>query len=307
MTTSLCHAEAMKRSLWSLSLIALMVGCSQTPAPAPEIDQEALSFQTAVWTYADLVTQSKARSAFYTFASSHPIKTIYLEAEDHLNNRPAALAGFVQDARSRKFNVELLTGHPHWALPEFQNQGVQFAQKVVQLANQYPQAQGIGLHLDVEPYLLPEWQNNPQQVANGLLDLFAQVKNTLQSQPLAVDIPCWFDEIQVLRNGQTRPLSEWIIDVADLTVLMDYRDTVQGIVNSGYSEIEYASKVGKKVVLGVNTKNERGLSPASTTFYEEGWRYMESTLNTVNQTLQPKSGYGGLAIFTYEDYKLLKK
>ncbi|GGJ33075.1 hypothetical protein [Deinococcus roseus] len=302
----------MRSIVWLSSFLLLFVAsCAQQPAPSAsstEVDTQALAFGAAVWTYSDLVGQPKVKTAFYNFASSHPINNIYLEAEYNLQNRPAQLASFIQDAASRKFKVELLTGYSNWALVANQPRAVAFAQSAAKFAQQYPQTTGTSLHLDVEPYLLPEWTVSPQNVASQYLDMLAQVKTTLgSSMKLTVDIPCWFDEIQVTRNSQTRPLSEWVIAAVDTTVLMDYRDTTQGIINSGYNEILYAGALGKKVVLGVNTKNENGLSPASTTFYEEGTRSMEKTLSTVNSNLSLQAGYGGLAIFTYEDYSKLRK
>ncbi|GEM46049.1 hypothetical protein [Deinococcus cellulosilyticus] len=302
----------MRHHVWLSALLLLVVSCAQQPAPTSEtpseFNPEALSFGAAVWTYTDLVGQSKARTTFYNFAASHPINNIYLEAEYNVHNRPAQLAAFIQDAVGRKFKVELLTGHPEWALTGSQYKAVAFARKAAEFVNTYPAVKGTALHLDVEPYLLPEWSANTQGVASQYLDMLDQVKSTLGTTlPLSVDIPCWFDEIQVARNGQIRPLSEWIISAVDTTVLMDYRDTTQGIINSGYSEILFAGAVGKKVVLGVNTKNENGLSPASTTFYEEGTRKMESILTQVNTTMKTHSGYGGLAVFTYEDYSKLRK
>ena len=303
----------MRYRSWLPALLLLVVSCAQQPAPVTESvttepTPEALSFHAAVWTYTDLVNAPKARTAFYNFASSHPINNIYLEAEYNLQSRPDQLASFIQDAKGRNFNVELLTGHPVWALADSQFKAVDFAKRAVDFVNRYPQVKGTSLHLDVEPYVLPEWSANPAAIGNQYIDMLVQVKNTLGSTlALSVDIPCWYDEIQVTRDGQTRPLSEWIILTADTTVLMDYRDTAQGIINSGYNEILFAGAVGKKVVLGVNTKNENGLSPASTTFYEEGYRKMESILTTVNTNLKSHSGYGGLAIFTYEDYSKLRK
>ena len=51
------------------------------------------------------------------------------------------------------------------------------------------------------------------------------------------------------RQGQARPLSEWVIDSVDRAVLMDYRDTAAQIEAQSATEVAYgASKDRKSVV-----------------------------------------------------------
>lgn len=299
------------------ALLALDFLCSDgwlCHRPAPVVsavpEEQAISSAVGVWSYTDVVGNATARTNFYKFAATHPIRQIHLEAESSLSYNQDKLASFIQDASAHQMRVDLLTGYSQWALTGSHAQATGFAQKAVDftlLLKSRSQIVPTSLHLDVEPYLLSAWTTDQQGTANQYLDMLAKVKQLLGSAlSLTVDIPCWFDEIQVTRLGITRPLSEWVLDTVDTAVLMDYRDTAQGIINSGYSEIQYASRIGKKVSLGTNTKCE-GAENNSTTFCEEGTRYMEKTLNTVQQKYSAQAGYGGLSVFTYEDYKKLGK
>ncbi|GFZ82806.1 hypothetical protein GCM10008018_30850 [Paenibacillus marchantiophytorum] len=72
--------------------------------------------------------------------------------------------------------------------------------------------------------------------------------------------------------------------VAGTTVaIMDYRDYAEGadgiIANAQY-EINYATSVGKKVIIGVETYDVPG-SPGFVTFYQEGENYMNQELTKV--------------------------
>ncbi len=120
-----------------------------------------------------------------------------------------------------------------------------------------------GVQLDVEPYLLPEFAGDEQErvVAEYLL-LLAAVRARCQAAglPFEAAVPFFFDGIGVTRrSGQElvyRPLVEEVLDRVDGIAVMDYRTTADGdngTLALAEQELLYASAVGKRVVLALET------------------------------------------------------
>lgn len=142
--------------------------------------------------------------------------------------------------------------------------------------------------------------------ANQLLDLLEKLAPIAKGAglQLTVDIPFWYDSKLVTRGGVTRPLSELVQDRVDRVVLMDYRDTAAAIIQGGNTEVAYGSKIGKKVVLGVETMC--GLSPTSVTFCEEGRGALNAAMKQTHAAFLGQAGYGGMAVHHFGSYLSLK-
>jgi hypothetical protein len=95
-----------------------------------------------------------------------------------------------------------------------------------------------------------------------------------------VDIPFWFDEdvppMPLQYNNQSKDLSRHLIDLVDNVGIMDYRNFaggMDGIITHGLGEVEYASKMGKKIYIGLETYRD---TPSPTTFVygisEDDWK-----------------------------------
>jgi hypothetical protein len=73
---------------------------------------------------------------------------------------------------------------------------------------------------------------------------------------LNCDIPRWYDELDVTRDGVTKKLSHWVIDKLDTVTIMDYRTSVPGIIAAAESHIIYGNSAGKKIVIALETGPE---------------------------------------------------
>ena len=69
-----------------------------------------------------------------------------------------------------------------------------------------------GIHWDVEPHGLANWEADQATIIPQYLDLLDKIKAIMAGSGLlnTLDIPMWFDTITVTRNGQTKLLSEWV-------------------------------------------------------------------------------------------------
>ncbi len=261
-----------------------------------------------VYVYSDIATDASARSAFFGFAQRKGLQRMYLETAYLDDGSHAALVDLLGEAETRQIQTTLLYGNQIWALTANHAAALERATQALKLASELHASGKTApdtIQFDVEPYLLPDWGTDLQGTANQYLDLLDKLHATLAgSLRLTVAIPFWFDSQMITRNGQTRPLSEWVIDATDGTVMMDYRDTAVGLLDCSSSELAYAASKSKSVVLAVDTMG--GSDSGQITFCEEGEAAMEKELATTKAALVNQKGFGGFAVFAYDYWKVMK-
>lgn len=258
----------------------------------------------------DIVTDTGAQHEFFTFAQFKDVSGAYLYAYDLLPNSSSELEDFITGADSIGVEVELLAGDPTWALTPTHPVALGFVQQAITFTQSITEGvRPIGVHLDVEPYLLPEWGSDRPSTIDQYLDLLSDVKQALVTSStgltFTVDIPFWYDTITATYKSATQPLNQHVQDIADRVVLMDYRDFAEGtdgIIDHAQDEMDYAQSITKKVVIGVETND---VEPEKVTFFEEGEAVMESELALVEQHYQTSSAFHGFAIHDYSGYRTL--
>lgn len=285
--------------------LCLLLACS-----APVTDPKELPVgPVAVWSYEDLPTSREARSTFYAFAREHRIQEVYLGSHGFLRRQRSELADFIQEAQGQGIRVALLIGAPEWCTQpapalELTRLARDFTLELKAAGRPLPSS----LHLDVEPHALRGWSRDWQPLAQGLLDLLESLKAELGGAlPLAADIPVWWDGRALKRKGQKQLLSDWVLQLVDQPVLMDYRDQVPRILDSAEGELRTAERLGKRVVIGLNARKPDERADAPTTFHEEGRGALGKALKEVDTKLRGRKGYGGLAVFSDEHWRKLKR
>lgn len=288
----------------AFTLAVFLAGCGspETSAAPPR--------PAAMWAYADLATQAFEREAFFAFAAPRGCPEVFLSASDLLASAPAELGDFIQQAQARGIRVGLLMGRASWSLAAGRGEALARARAARNFAaglRAAGKSVPSSLHLDVEPHTLPEWNTDFPGTAAQFVDLLEAVKAELGPElPLAVDIPVWWDSRMLTRNGATKSLCEWVIAIADTTVLMDYRDTADAIIASAEAEIAIGRRLGKRVLIGLDAKCGDSSDGPAITFCEEGHALMVQAMATVDDAFRSQASYGGLAVFSYEDWKALK-
>lgn len=290
---------------WSaLALLAGLLHCGGGAAPGLLAKAPAAGLE--VYVYTDVASDALARQAFYAFAQPRAIRRVYLQSAGILGSSDPQLADFVQDAAGRGMAVTLLFGQAAWALQPNQAQALQAAAQCAAFAAPLRAAGRPApdtIQFDVEPYTLPQWDTDLQGTANQYLDLLAALRAQLNGQlRLQVATAFWLDGTPVTRNGQTRPLSQWILDAVDSIVIMDYRNTSARILSGAAGQLAYANAQGKPVTLAVDVSCG---SDASITFCGGGQAYMYGQMAAVAAGLQGQSAFAGMAVFDYEDWTSL--
>jgi len=286
------------------------------PIPTPILTSTPTSVpadpdRRALWVWnEEVVTNDDARARFFDFVRSEHINAVYLHAYDVLSVAPTALEDFIAEAGDAE--VELLAGDPSWALTANHSQVLDFVQDGIVFTQDVGSAgQPAGLHFDIEPYLLDEWNSDQEGTIAQYLDLLVAVRKRLTEAKapllLSADIPFWYDTIEATYNGETKPLHQHVQDIVDCVVIMDYRDTAggsDGIIAHARDELFYANEINKLVTVGVETNC---IEPAKITFCEEGKAAMEQELYEARLSFEASPAFHGFAVHDYVGYAGLSR
>lgn len=271
----------------------------------------------AMWVWQpSSVTNACARTRLFQFALARHIDTLYVQAASLLDNpaQHATLAAFIALADGHGLKVELLAGSPTWSLTsgtglpatDGHARALQVAAEAVAFVAALPNTapKPTALHYDVEPHQL--WTAATlNATATAYLTMLGSVQAQLAGSGLAfhADIPFHYDNKLVTIGAVTRPLHEWVIDIIDGVVVMDYRDTTAQIVGQGQTQVQYAAAVGKPVVVGLMLTSS---TPTYTTFFEEGPTVMETAMALTSFALDAspatQPGWTGFAVENYSGY-----
>lgn len=157
-----------------------------------------------------------------------------------------------------------------------------------------------GRHVDVEPYLLPEWTSNRTRTATSYLALLDKLK---VGTPLEIDVPFWYGQFTV--NGANLA-SEVVRRVSSVTV-MSYRDKATGpnsIMDVATDMLTRTSRAGVKTRLAVETQPLAEC--VYCTFAQEGRAAMTATLKSVDGGAATFSSYAGVAVHHYTSWRTLR-
>ena len=277
----------------------------------------------AVWTweadsYAMVRDPAVAREAASYLQSQH-IDTVYLYADayqghDLLVEQPGLYSAFIERLHRRHMKVYALLGSAYlhtenYVLPAYRKQAEDMFRRVVRYNVAAPAAARFdGVNMDIEPHILDEWNDDTRgrlltdflDMGDALMKIKREYHATLAVGPA---IPFWLDGIDVEWKGVKRPASEHVIDLFDYVALMDYRHRATGrdsILSQAASEIAYADRVGKKVVIGLQVSPDE---LEKVTFDQVGPKVFEQALDTVERALRDDPSFAGFVIHHYRTYR----
>lgn len=289
-----------------------------SPAPKPEpnpddngwvpdaapVARDPIVRGTYIWEAPEVIHNSQEILAF---AKEKKLNWLYVRLD--LEQPYTSYSSFVKQAAEAGIEVHAMGGHPIWALEENQPRMMRLVQYVKEYNRAVEgQARFHGIHLDIEPYVLPAWYENTQQVITEWttnMDAFVTELKKDSNLEASMDMAVWLDNYNV--PGEEISLSKWMIQRMDHVSLMAFRDTAEGsngIVELSKEEIAYANELGKPIKLSVEIKvsHEGG----HITFYEEGAAYMEQELAKLPDLLKDSPSYAGNLVHAYTYWKNAK-
>ncbi|KZL90551.1 hypothetical protein [Clostridium magnum] len=213
---------------------------------------------------------------------------------------------FIENASKNGIGVYALDGNPIWIFKDKRQSLNKFFDWVKKYNESSLQNQKfIGIHLDVEPYVLPEWSTKRDILVGNYQDyiLYSLTEVNKLNLPFAVDVPFWFDVV----NCGKENLAEWVISKVDEINIMAYRDKAYGegnIIDICKSEMELSKRYNKKLKISVEIGDTK--EGDFITFYQEGTKYMISELDKVNSYYKSLGYNFGFAVHSL-DYLRAKK
>ncbi|MBI4418012.1 MAG: hypothetical protein HY563_04490 [Ignavibacteriales bacterium] len=257
--------------------------CTSTDARQLRIEEleltRAESLEKAIWVWntRDLIENHHTVDEMTSFLGTEHVNHVFLalpydpdhpQASQGVPIDAATLGPIVRALNAAGHRVHALVGDKDFIRPDKRPFVHATMENIIRYQQSVPPAeQFYGIHLDIEPYLLPGFGSIRQsQFLENLLRVFEMCSTLARSARLLIgaDIPPWLDApneltnmaMEVLWNGQTKPMYQHIIDIMDVVVLMNYRTKAEGedgVVFQAQNELRYAEAAGKKVFLGLET------------------------------------------------------
>ncbi|MEX2115257.1 MAG: hypothetical protein WEB37_00100 [Bacteroidota bacterium] len=254
--------------------------CSVPMQPQPaSMSESARQPENAIWVWntRDLVRDQRALEGLLSFLRDQSINHVFLAIpydSDHPEARKGVpinhdeMARVVRSLNASGVKVHALAGDKDFVKPEHRP----FVRTTMQNIIRYQQtigsaAQFYGIHLDIEPYLLPGFSSARQSWhLQNLLEVFAECASLARSARMVIgaDIPAWLDapnelthrQMEILWNGGSKPVYQHIMDLMDFVALMDYRTRAWGeggFISQAANELRYAAEIRKNIFVGLET------------------------------------------------------
>ncbi|GAA3456420.1 hypothetical protein [Dactylosporangium matsuzakiense] len=205
--------------------------------------------------------------------------------------RLATLKGLCDDAG---ITLDALGGDPSWTTAH--------ATALTWAASAAATGLFHGLHVDVEPYLLPSWPNDKAALVPPYLALLQEMSDATEL-PVEADVPFWLPTV-TLAGGQN--LADAVLArVAGVTV-MSYRNTATGansIVGVADDLLRRAGAAAKPARLGAETQALGDCSYCS--FHGTSEERLHTTLSAVDAAAQRYPAFAGIAVHQYESWVAL--
>ncbi|MDV6378301.1 amidase [Sporosarcina sp. GW1-11] len=254
---------------------------------------------TWLWDTPQIVDQSEN---ILGFLDKNNVSLLYLQV--HTDLPDVVYQHFIQRATAYGIEVHALDGAPNWAGK------LQYTQNFFRWLEQYQSvsdksSQFSGIHLDIEPYLLPSWDSDVQKITESYQQTirYAEGEAALLGLHFGIDIPFWFDTSFYSNSFGDGVLSEWLIDHSDSVIVMAYRNKAKGpngIISLSQSEVDYARSVGKDIRIAAETsKTEEG---DYLSFFGKKNTYMNNHLRKVEGTFKHSDNFKGIAIHSLESW-----
>lgn len=219
-------------------------------------------------------------SEYLDFAVENGVNEIYY-CEGNLDETSAS---FIASANERDIDVYWLIGEVEWLKNP---QGLyDDIERFISYNNSSSQKYS-GVHLDIEPHQDDNFDQERQLLLYNFIDLIYNLKQSYPQLQFDYDIAFWLDD-EITYKGVQKPAYQHIIDYADRTFIMSYRDSGEGMLSVADEELEYAKSINKTVVLGAETGDTE--EDEIVTYFQEGREYMDKQLQLVKASITSNFG-----------------
>lgn len=220
------------------------------------------------------------------FATARDLREVYLAIPlDGVDGRAAALVGAL---RANGIAVSCLGGDPTWTVDH--DTAVNWAFRAT------TDAVFDGVHLDVEPWVLPGW---PRDAARLMASYATLVEEVAEVAQLAVDLVPW-----VL--PEHRDVLDRVVRQCDSVTVLAYRNTAADILVVADAMLQLCGTQNRLCRIGVETQPPSSAIPADTTFGGGDEAMMSRELAEAARHLNPPL-FGGFAIHHFDSWRTMPR
>jgi len=294
------------------------VAVQEVPAHVGTAPASGFPRGTWVWSKASWFEPS-ARDTLFNFLKRHGLSVILVQIHtDYSGSKPKLLypeqlSALLQRASQEGVVVHALDGDPTFVYAPAREKLVGQIGAIDEFNSTQPaNARFVGVHYDIEPYLLPAWRkdwDSRLEVCTNYLTTLDVLGHAARAHGLefSVDIPPWLATSDKLKpfemRGQPGTLLDHVAHVVDWFGIMAYRNHASGpdsILSVSEGNINVMEKLGKKAWIGIETGPNRGDDPPKITFWNRPLSEFDQAINEVETQMAHRKGYGGLLIHCYE-------
>ncbi|MBN1512740.1 MAG: hypothetical protein JXB13_12060 [Phycisphaerae bacterium] len=281
-----------------------------------------------VWETARILADPAQREALVFFCRRHGVTDLFCQVpydykdDTIVLHHVAEQRSFNAAARSASVTVHALDGAPDFIFARNHGRLLKLLDALDAFNREGgPDARYAAVHMDNEPYVLPEWKDPAarRDVLADFITLNRELRRRCDAAGMAygVDIPFWWDSCDA--SGKPAftvagpegdvPLLEALFPLIQNVGIMSYRERVtgvNGVVACCRTEFELGHRLGVPVFaaveLGTGPRVEKGI-----TFGCYPRSYFAGQLETLEYVLARTAGCAGLAIHAYEFYRTMEE
>ena len=220
-----------------------LTGLSKSPAPAP-----VRATMRSAWAWRPADWRESAASLLERLQRRH-VRAVYVTVpmRDGAVEQPDLLGRFIAAATRKGIAVWTVIGDPQAVLPSERGRFAQWAQSYAAYnAASPPKRRLAGLQLDIEPYLLPGYAQDPAAWDAAYVETVNAIAQAGQELPVEVAVPVWFGSPIRLK----RVLDRLAPGIQTITI-MDYRTDERQIVAGAVPFLTWARDRGKAVRIAI--------------------------------------------------------
>jgi hypothetical protein len=280
----------------ALGSLLTLAFTAPTQTHSPAAASTTLSRATWLW-QSELISDSSAVSDFISFATTQGIARVYAGVNADISNPD--WQSFISECTANGIVVDALFGNPNWIL----GSGRPTLQAQLDWIEQYQgnttsdDQKFTGIHMDIEPWVLDDWEASKPTFTSALQSLVQQIVDFVLplGLTLAADLPFWAHEIDT-SDGST--LDVWMLDAIDSVTFMTYRNSVGVFMDIAAAALELARTSEKEVWLAVEM-TEQGDGHLISYFGKSG-STLTSDLEAIAE--QAAGTVAGIAVHDYNGW-----
>jgi hypothetical protein len=238
------------------------------------------------------------------FLSENNVKVLYLQIDKKLDIK--FYKEFISSARNLDISIYALDGRPEFIYPNKSEYKLFFDWVSEYQSSSLNEEKFQGINLDVEPYLLKNWDENQNSIVlkYQVFILDSIERANVLNLPIGFDMPFWFDSINYSNTYGNGTLAEFVIKNSNNTTIMAYRNVADDIVEISKNEIAFADKYDKTLCIGIETLySEEG---EFISFYGKTSSNMDEELELVKSNFSFSNSFNGIAIHDITGWIQLK-